>query len=87
MSVAEQQAANDAADLLNATIAEAADRHGFEFVDVTSRFDGHGANSDDPWIHGAIAPTGGAFHPNADGYRSGYAAALTAAINPNELRG
>lgn len=85
MSVAEQQAANDAADLLNATIAEAAASHGFEYVDVTGRFDGHGANADKPWINGVVAQSGGAFHPNAHGY-SAYAAALTSAINPNELR-
>lgn len=87
MSVVEQERANGAADLLNATIAEAAAEYGFQFVDVTKRFDGHGVNADDPWIHGAIAPTGGAFHPNADGYRSGYAPALTSAINPRDLRG
>lgn len=87
MSVAEQEAANNAADLLNATIAAAAAEHDFQFVDVTKRFDGHGANADEPWIHGAIAPPGGAFHPNATGYLSGYAPALTAAINPGDLRG
>ncbi|MCK0111648.1 SGNH/GDSL hydrolase family protein [Ornithinimicrobium sp. F0845] len=87
MSVAEQEAANDAADLLNQVIAGVAEDHGFEFVDVTKRFDGHGANSDEPFLHGVLpADVGSSFHPNADGYRA-YAAALTAAINPNELRG
>ncbi|WP_256841195.1 SGNH/GDSL hydrolase family protein [Ornithinimicrobium cryptoxanthini] len=87
MSVPEQEEANKAADLLNATIAGVVAEHdGFQFVDVTKRFDGHGANSDDPWIHGVIAPPGGAFHPNARGYRA-YATALTAGISPKDLRG
>lgn len=87
MSVVEQEAANDAADLLNAVIAERADEHGFEFVDVTKRFDGHGVNSSAPFLNPlSFADLGGSFHPNAKGYRA-YAAALTAAINPRGLRG
>lgn len=87
MSVAEQQAANHAADLLNRTIAERATAHGFEFVDVTGRFTDHGSNAPDPWLHGVlIDQVGNSFHPNAQGYRA-YAAALTAAISPNDLRG
>lgn len=78
-SVAEQQAMNDAADLLNAVIAQAAAEHGFQFVDVTSRFEGHGVNSPEPWISPAN------FHPTAKGQKA-YATALTAAINPRDLR-
>jgi hypothetical protein len=37
-SVAEEQALNDGADLLNGVIAKAAAVHGFQFVDVTKRF-------------------------------------------------
>jgi lysophospholipase L1-like esterase len=81
-SPAEQQAMNDGADLLNRVVAAAAARHGFEYVDVTKRFDGHGANSPDPWLHGLDAA---AFHPNDDGYGA-YTAAVTAAIQPSELR-
>lgn len=87
MSVAEQQAANDAADLLNQVIAERADAHGFDFVDITKRFDGHGANAKQPWLHGVLpAAIGDSFHPNARGYRA-YATALTADISPKDLRG
>lgn len=87
MSVAEQKAANKAADLLNTTIADVADDHGFQFVDVTKRFDGHGVNADVPFLNPlSFANLGGSFHPNADGYRAGYAPALTAAINPRDLR-
>ncbi|USQ75500.1 SGNH/GDSL hydrolase family protein [Ornithinimicrobium cryptoxanthini] len=87
MSVAEQQAANDAADLLNQVIAERAAAHGFDFVDITKRFDGHGANAKQPWIHGFLpAALGDSFHPDARGYRA-YATALTAGISPKDLRG
>jgi lysophospholipase L1-like esterase len=82
-SVAEQEALNAGADLLNAVIAEAAAEHGFQFVDVTERFAGHGVNAPEPWILGPADP--GSFHPTAEGYRA-YAAAVTAAIKPGQLR-
>lgn len=82
-SVAEQQALNDGADLLNEVVAQAAEEHGFAFVDVTKRFLGHGANAPDAWILGPFDP--GAFHPNAAGYEA-YTAAVTAAIRPALLR-
>jgi lysophospholipase L1-like esterase len=78
-SPAEQQVLNDGADQLNEALAAAAERHGFEFVDVTERFLGHGVNAADPWILGAGDP--GSFHPNLAGYEA-YAAAVTAAIKP-----
>ncbi len=78
-SPAEQEALNVAADLLNEVVAERAAAHGFELVDVTTRFLGHGVNAPDAWIRGPAEH--GAFHPDADGYAA-YAAALTAAINP-----
>jgi lysophospholipase L1-like esterase len=81
-SVAEQVALNEGADLLNAVIAEAAAEHGFQFVDVTKRFAGHGVNSPDAWI---LPPGDASFHPNAAGYQA-YTAALTAAINPSRLK-
>lgn len=82
-SPAEQVALNDGADLLNATIRTAAEAHGYTFVDVTQRFLDHGVNAPEPWL---IWPTNpGSFHPNASGYRA-YAAAVTAAIRPSDLR-
>ena len=81
-SPAEQQAMNDGADLLDRVIAAAAARHGFGFVGVTRRFDGHAANAADPWITGAFSSA--PFHPNVQGYRA-YTAALTAAVRPSEL--
>lgn len=82
-SPAEQQAMNDGADLLNAVIADAAHEHGFQFVDVTKRFVDHGVNAPDAWLLGLTDP--GRFHPNLDGYEA-YAAAVTAAVNPRDLR-
>ena len=82
-SPAEQEALNAGADLLNAVVAAAADRAGADFVDVTSRFVGHGVNSPEPWLLGATDP--GAFHPNAAGYDA-YAAAVTSAIKPGRHR-
>ncbi|NLW99940.1 MAG: SGNH/GDSL hydrolase family protein [Actinomycetales bacterium] len=82
-SPSEQQAMNDGADLLNAVIAGVAAEYGFQVVDVTKRFIDHGVNAPDPWILGLTDP--GLFHPNLSGYEA-YAAAVTAAINPNSLR-
>lgn len=78
-SPAEQTALNEGADLLNATIEAAAAEHGFGYVDVVRRFEGHGANAPDPWID----PT--QFHPTLRGQEV-YAAALTAAIRPSSSR-
>ncbi len=82
-SPSEQEALNDGADLLNAVIADAVAEHGFQFVDVTKRFVGHGANAPEPWILGPFDP--GSFHPNAAGYEA-YSAAVTAAIKASRLR-
>ena len=82
-STAEQAALNDGADLLNSTIAAAVARHGFQFVDVTKRFVGHGVNSPYAWILGPFDP--GAFHPTADGYET-YTAAVNSALGPVKLR-
>jgi len=82
-SPAEQQAMNDGADLLNSVIAEAAGDAGFQFVDVTSRFVGHGVNAPEPWVLGVTDP--GRFHPNLAGYEA-YAAAVTSQVNPRDLR-
>ncbi|GEK20540.1 SGNH/GDSL hydrolase family protein [Cellulomonas xylanilytica] len=82
-SAAEQTALNAAADTLDAVIAAAADRAGFQFVDVRTRFDGHGVNSPDPWILGPSDP--GAFHPTVQGYKA-YTAAVNSALGPLKHR-
>lgn len=82
-STSEQEALNNGADHLNEVIAEAAAEHGFQFVDVTERFLGHGVNAPDAWLLGPF--DAGAFHPDTDGYKA-YTAGVTAAINPSRLR-
>ncbi len=82
-SSSEQEALNDGADRLNEVLAEAAAEHGFQFVDVTKRFSGHGVNAPDAWLLGPF--DAGAFHPDTDGYKA-YTAAVTAAIDPSRLR-
>ncbi len=83
-SVAEQQTLNDGADQLNEVIATAAAEHGFQFVDVTQRFVGHGVDSPDAWINDPFNPAG-ALHPNFNGYKA-YTAAVTSQIIPARLR-
>ena len=83
ISVAEQELLNDGADLLNAVIADAAADHGFQFVDVTSRFIGHGVNAPQAWLTGLDQPV--PLHPTATGQHA-YGVALRSQINPNSLR-
>lgn len=82
-SVAEQQLLNDGADLLNAVIADVAAAHGFQVVDVTHRFTGHGVNAPDAWITGIDHPV--PFHPTADGQHA-YGVALRSQLDPRSLR-
>ncbi|GGG63342.1 lipase 1 [Kocuria dechangensis] len=74
-------------DALNAALAEAAEANGAEFVDVSSRFAGHGADSADPWLY--LNPADPRdwenLHPTEEGYLSGYYPALMSAISPGQL--
>jgi lysophospholipase L1-like esterase len=83
-STTEQLAMNDGADLLNGVIAAAASGHGFQFVDVTRKFAGHGVNAPDPYINGPFDPAGG-LHPNEGGYQA-YTASVTSQIVPARLK-
>lgn len=77
--IAGAKALNGAADLLNATLAYTALSNRVAFVPVAYRFSGHAMPSADPWLN-YPAPFGNSpfpFHPNATGYRNGYAAALS----------
>jgi lysophospholipase L1-like esterase len=75
-------AVNAATDQLNAVInAETVEADGlggadFQYVDVTERFAGHGANTTDPWINPfpALSPAAVPLHPNAEGQQAYYAA-------------
>ncbi|QUQ71061.1 SGNH/GDSL hydrolase family protein [Kutzneria sp. CA-103260] len=70
---------NSGADTLDSAISAAAGRHGFQFVDVRSRFDGHGICSSTWWLNSVTWPVVNSYHPNASGYSGGYLPALTAA--------
>lgn len=83
VTVAEQEAMNALADALNGVIADRAAAHGFQFVDVTSRFAGHGVNSPDNWI--GTMDSAGPLHPTVDGQHA-YGVALRSQVNPNSLR-
>ena len=68
---------NLATDALNRVIKTYALRAGFQFVDVTQRFEGHGANSNSPWINPyylGVDYATGPLHPNAKGQQAYYAA-------------
>ncbi|QLQ36970.1 SGNH/GDSL hydrolase family protein [Micromonospora robiginosa] len=70
---------NQAADVLNGVTAGRASAAGATFVDARPAFTGHGVCAADPWIRD-VSGVIEAYHPNANGYRYGYLAALTAAI-------
>jgi hypothetical protein len=82
-------ALNGATDALNATIAAAVSdaNVGAVFIDVTSRFTGHEANSADPWLvfdqANFLSPQN--FHPIPTGHSQGYAAAVVSTVKPSQL--
>jgi hypothetical protein len=88
-NLAIKAAINDATTTLNCVIERAvtatqAPDVDIVYVDVTSRFMGHGIGSPAPFINA----TGlGAFHPNAAGYLFGYTAAISAELPPAWLDG
>jgi lysophospholipase L1-like esterase len=72
---------NGMTDALNAAIETGADLAGADYVDVTSRFNGHGIGANNPWIKfdgNLLNPEN--FHPNAAGYNNGYRTAVNAAL-------
>lgn len=83
-SAPEQRALNDGADLLNRVIAKEAKKHHFTFIDVTSRFQGHGVNAPSAWILGPSDPA--AFHPTLAGYRA-YTAAIASSLRHCTVHG
>lgn len=83
VTVAEQEAMNALADALNGVVADRAAAHGFQYVDVTSRFEGHGVNSPRNWI--GTMDSSGPLHPTERGQHA-YGVALRSQLNPNDLR-
>lgn len=75
MSTAKRQKLNGAADLLASITAGRAAAAGATFADTRSPFAGHGVCGGDPWIND-VTRIIEAYHPNDEGYRHGYLAAL-----------
>ncbi|MET7753064.1 SGNH/GDSL hydrolase family protein [Micromonospora sp. NPDC005367] len=75
MSVYKRTILNGAADLLATVTAGRATAAGATFVDTRAQFADHGVCGADPWIND-ISGVIEAYHPDADGYRHGYLAAL-----------
>ncbi|HYN28597.1 MAG TPA: hypothetical protein VES95_01815 [Dermatophilaceae bacterium] len=63
---------NATADLLNATIAQAAQTAGVGFVNPAPAFLGHAVCDSSPWLNNLTSPTSESFHPNRAGHASGY---------------
>lgn len=70
---------NEAADVLDTTIASVAASHGFSFGDVRSTFKGHELCSGDDYLHSlVISPSWESYHPTATGHSAGYLPLLNA---------
>ncbi|MHA7240120.1 SGNH/GDSL hydrolase family protein [Arthrobacter sp. TMS1-12-1] len=85
LPVASQTAFNAGTDAVNAVIRSRAEAHGFVFVDLVQKFEGHGLGSASPWITfrpGAVDN----LHPTAEGYRSGYFPAVRSSVNIAQLQ-
>ena len=83
--LASQEAFNEATDALNALIRQQAEAHGFIFVDLVPKFEGHGLGSPDPWITFQLGAVDN-LHPTAEGYKSGYYPAVRSAVNFAKLQ-
>ncbi|MEU3097989.1 SGNH/GDSL hydrolase family protein [Streptomyces sp. NPDC006967] len=80
LSETKRKAINDAADLLDTTIAQRAQAYGFTFGDVRTTFAGHEICSGSSWLHSVDwLNIGNSYHPKAAGQSGGYLPALNAA--------
>ncbi|GAB2761625.1 SGNH family lipase [Salinifilum aidingensis] len=70
---------NAGADVLSGVIEQAAQRAGFDYLDVRGTFDGHGVCGEQEWINGPEVVVSESFHPNSEGHGSGYLPVLDAA--------
>lgn len=68
LSAGEQSRMNETGDLLDDTIRDRAEAHGFTFVDPRAAFDVHRVCDDVEWINGLSSPTSESYHPNRDGH-------------------
>jgi lysophospholipase L1-like esterase len=81
LSLEAQELFNAGTDALNEVIEDRAEAAGFDFVDVTKRFDKHGIGSPEPWITFTGFAAIDDLHPNAAGYQSGYLPEVRKAID------
>ncbi|GLZ01708.1 SGNH/GDSL hydrolase family protein [Actinoplanes sp. NBRC 103695] len=82
MSIPKRRAVNAANEELNTLIEERSRAAGLTYVDVTDEFAGHGICAAANWIHPLVlVPPTNSFHPTGSGYRYGYLAALSSALN------
>jgi lysophospholipase L1-like esterase len=79
LSDTKHQKIDEAADVLDSTIASVAASHGFAFGDVRSTFRGHELCSGDDYLHSlVISPSWESYHPTATGHSAGYLPLLNA---------
>jgi lysophospholipase L1-like esterase len=67
VSDAQARISRDVAARLAAATRIAAEEEGALLIDMAALSKGHDVCSDSPWVYGAVADTGTAFHPNAAG--------------------
>ncbi|MFI1800462.1 SGNH/GDSL hydrolase family protein [Streptomyces sp. NPDC020379] len=67
-----RSAVDDAADAIDAVIAERAADHGFAYADVNTTFSGHEICSGSPWLNSVAFPVDESYHPTASGQAEGY---------------
>ncbi|GIF16228.1 SGNH/GDSL hydrolase family protein [Actinoplanes teichomyceticus] len=80
MSTTKRKALNGGAQALDDMIKSRATAAGFVYADVRDNFAGHGVCSSRPYLNGlTIIPPQNSYHPNVNGYTSGYLPALTGA--------
>ncbi|WP_443071729.1 SGNH/GDSL hydrolase family protein [Streptomyces sp. NBC_01477] len=79
LSSTKHQKIDEAADVLDTTIASVAAAHGFVFGDIRPTFKGHELCSGDDYLHAlVISPSFESYHPTATGHSAGYLPVLNA---------
>lgn len=86
LSSQEQHQLNGGADLLDSTIAAAAGRHAFTFVDVRQAFTGHAVCDNVEWLNGLSDPLSESYHPNRLGHANGFTPLVSAQLKAAPIR-
>jgi hypothetical protein len=77
LSDTKRGAINSGADTLAQVTSARAGAAGFTFIDLRSPFTGHEICSSDWWLNSLTWPVDESYHPNPNGQKLGYLAALT----------